>query len=122
KGKQPNPVRFLQVGDKPSARGSSVKLTNAVTTGIWWTNTVTGDRVDLDLSVLGCDKDFNIVGQCSYTNLIGFNQTVKHSGDITNGANGVSEFIRFKLDEVRAKNPGLKYLVICCLSFNDVAF
>jgi hypothetical protein len=55
---------------------------------------------DFDLSVAMLGKDFEPLGHVSWTNLTGFGG--KHSGDITDAANGASEFIDLSLDRVSA--------------------
>lgn len=61
-------------------------------------------HTDFDLSALMLDKDFNQVGQLSYTNLREVGGV--HSGDITNAPNGASEFIELEVGKV-----GGKYIV-----------
>jgi hypothetical protein len=60
----------------------------------YWRQTRT--RTDYDLSVLMLDADFHNAGQVSWTNY--HHEGVVHSGDITNAADGATEFIDVPLD------------------------
>jgi hypothetical protein len=56
---------------------------------------------DFDLSVLLLDDDFSFAGQVSWTNLHA--DGAHHSGDITDAADGATEFIDVPLDTVTAR-------------------
>jgi hypothetical protein len=58
------------------------------------------ERTDYDLSVLLLNEDFQSVGQVSWTNLRDVGGV--HSGDLTEAANGASEFIDINLGMVKA--------------------
>lgn len=61
------------------------------------------DRTDYDLSTFFLGADFTYAGQISWTNLRNSGDgTMVHSGDITEAANGASEFINVKLSGVNA--------------------
>lgn len=107
-------------------RGSSfpVKAETAIIRPfIWWTNLENGTRIDVDLSMVAYDENWNYCTHISYTNLkhgtIGC-----HSGDITNGGEydgeGVSEFI--DVDPVKALNSGIRYLVFEIYNYTCVPF
>lgn len=107
-------------------RGSSfpVKAETAIIRPfIWWTNLENGTRIDVDLSMVAYDENWNYCTHISYTNLkhgtIGC-----HSGDITNGGEydgeGISEFI--DVDPVEALNSGIRYLVFEVYNYTCIPF
>lgn len=107
-------------------RGSSfpVKAETAIIRPfIWWTNLENGTRIDVDLSMVAYDENWNYCTHISYTNLkhgtIGC-----HSGDITNGGEydgeGVSEFI--DVNPAKALNSGIRYLVFEIYNYTCVPF
>jgi stress response protein SCP2 len=64
-----------------------------------------GSRVDLDLSAVMYDKDFNFLGQCSWTNLRegeGEDAVMCHSGDITSAPDGAAEYLDINLSKLGA--------------------
>lgn len=75
-------------------RGSWFPLQRDFSFGIHWQNTKANDRVDLDLSYIGYSEQLTCLGLVSWHSLFG--GRAAHSGDLTNGENGVSEFIRPK--------------------------
>lgn len=125
RGKIPSPVEWTS--KIPASRGDAVSLNqldekDELVIGIYWKNGESS--VDLDLSTCGLDENFNTNSQwkCDYTQLTGFNGTVRHSGDITNAPTGASEYIRFSLKVLKEENPNMRYLLLSCLSFNSIAF
>ena len=61
------------------------------------------NRVDLDLSAVMYNKNWEFIGHCSWTNLrhgSGKGAGMVHSGDITSAPNGASEFIDINLDKL----------------------
>lgn len=91
---------------------------------IWWTNAESGERVDLDLSMLFVDENWASVGHVSYTNLKESELGCLHSGDIVNGGDfggeGVSEFI--DLDIEKAKKAGAKYAIFQIYAYTSLPF
>ena len=67
-----------------------------------------GNRIDLDLSAVFLDDNFDFVNNITYYNLrvgdIGY-----HSGDITSAPEGASEFIDINID--KALDNGIRYVV-----------
>ena len=67
-----------------------------------------GNRIDLDLSAVFLDENFDFVNNITYYNLrvgdIGY-----HSGDITSAPEGASEFIDINID--KALDNGIRYVV-----------
>lgn len=72
-------------------------------------------RVDVDLSAVMYDKDWNYKEHISYTNLRSGHYKSCHSGDITNAPDGACEFIDVDLDSV--KKYGGRYIVFTVNSF-----
>ncbi|WP_338589497.1 cytoplasmic protein [Paenibacillus sp. Y5S-9] len=99
----------------PMAEGDTIRFFN------WWKE---GDvdgkstgRVDIDLSAVMYDKDWNYVEHISYTNLRSSNYKAVHSGDIVTAPNGASEFIDLHLPSIVAY--GGRYVVATLLSFTS---
>ncbi|WP_315372035.1 cytoplasmic protein [Paenibacillus xylanexedens] len=99
----------------PMAEGDTIRFFN------WWRE---GDvdgkstgRVDIDLSAVMYDKDWNYVEHISYTNLRSSNYKAVHSGDIVTAPNGASEFIDLHIPSIVAY--GGRYVVATLLSFTS---
>ncbi|CAM4313162.1 TerD family protein [Paenibacillus xylanexedens] len=99
----------------PMAEGDTIRFFN------WWKE---GDvdgkstgRVDIDLSAVMYDKDWNYVEHISYTNLRSSNYKAVHSGDIVTAPNGASEFIDLHIPSIVAH--GGRYVVATLLSFTS---
>lgn len=75
-------------------------------------------RTDYDLSVLLLDDDFHSVGQVSWTNY--HHDGVVHSGDITEAANGATEFVDVPLT-VRGRYVVPQVNIYSGESFEEVA-
>jgi len=76
-----------------------------------WSN-----RVDLDLSAVMYDRDWNCLGQCSWTQLrhgSGNQAAMVHSGDITSAPNGASEFLDINLDKLSSNVAYIAANVFC---------
>lgn len=86
---------------------------------IWWQN---GDHshVDVDLSVIYMDENFNTNGHVAFTNLNNGN-TVTHSGDITNAPSeaGASEFIDINIERLAQKS---RYVAVSVNSYSGQKF
>ncbi|GAA2332621.1 hypothetical protein [Dactylosporangium salmoneum] len=75
-------------------------------------------RTDYDLSVLLLDEDFHTAGQVSWTNYK--HDGIVHSGDITDGRDGATEFIDVPLS-VRGQYVVPQVYIYAGESFYDVA-
>ncbi|MBB6019542.1 hypothetical protein HNR77_000603 [Paenibacillus sp. JGP012] len=87
----------------------------------WWKEgevdgTSTG-RVDIDLSAVMYDKNWNYVEHISYTNLRSVKYKAVHSGDIVTAPYGASEFIDLHMPSI--VNYGGRYVVTTLLSFTS---
>ncbi|MEU7136958.1 MXAN_6230/SCO0854 family RING domain-containing protein [Streptomyces sp. NPDC046261] len=78
-------------------------------------------EVDLDLSVVFFDDDWNLVGVCDYTELRHGDAAV-HSGDLTSAPapDGATEYV--DLDLAALRSGGARFAVPVVFSFNDVPF
>lgn len=101
------------------ARGSHISLMENETARmfLWWKN---GDShsIDVDLSAVFYNSDWNYIDHISYTNLSGAGSV--HSGDIQNAPRGASEFIDIDLD--KARGFGVRYIVMNVISFSGQPF
>ncbi|WP_339298626.1 TerD family protein [Paenibacillus sp. FSL R5-0623] len=99
----------------PMAEGDTIRFFN------WWkegdVNGQSTGRVDIDLSAVMYDKDWNYVEHISYTNLRSLNYKAVHSGDIVTAPNGASEFIDLHIPSIVAY--GGRYVVATLLSFTS---
>lgn len=104
----------------PMNRGSVHALTSnpgAIRLFVHWANNNT--RVDVDLSASILDADFNRIKSVSYLRLNGTNMA--HSGDITDGLDGASEYIDINLSKnVQSIND--RYLAVFINSFSGQSF
>ena len=87
----------------------------------WWKEgevdgTPTG-RVDIDLSAIMYDKNWNYVEHISYTNLKSVKYKAVHSGDIVTAPYGASEFIDLHIPSI--VNYGGRYVVTTLHSFTS---
>lgn len=87
----------------------------------WWKEgevdgTSTG-RVDIDLSAVMYDKDWNYVEHISYTNLRSVKYKAVHSGDIVTAPYGASEFIDLHMPSI--VSYGGRYVVTTLHSFTS---
>lgn len=110
-------------------RGSKLPLdinTNTIRAFIHWrnmsnnTNNWYDDRVDIDLSAVLYDEDWNYIEHISYTNLRSKKYKACHSGDITDAPEGACEFIDFDLDSV--KKYGGRYIVFTVNNYTGQSF
>jgi len=119
---------FNRRGDSSSSTGEIQKGSRYPFNGdilrmfVWWKNGTHG-RVDVDLSAVYMDKDFNEVGHVAYTNLRGGGDAIVHSGDIQDapGEKGASEFIDIDLKKLKT-NTNARYLAISVYSFTGQSF
>jgi hypothetical protein len=124
RGAPPASIPIL-TGGEPAQRGDNVILPSyfqgKIIIFIYWKNG--SERVDLDLSVIGYGNNYSTSDQyCSYTRIIGFKNTVRHSGDIRDAPDGAAEYITFRLDELKTANPDINHIMIVTQSYNCIAF
>ena len=124
------PIPFAQRSASKSlrqlTRGSRLAIPegNTVRFFIWWQegmlNGVATGRVDIDLSAVMYDANWNYLEHISYTNLKSAKYQAAHSGDITSAPNGASEFI--DLDIPSILQYGGRYVVTSVLSYSRQPF
>ncbi|MGK0291437.1 MAG: hypothetical protein ACI86H_002905 [bacterium] len=107
-------------------RGSKLKIPEGKTIRffIWWkegiVNNVPTEEVDLDLSSVMYNENWEYMEHISYTNLKSDNYKSAHSGDITSAPNGACEFVDLDIESV-IKHKG-RYVVMSVNSFTDQPF
>lgn len=115
---------------KTLVRGSSLALAagEPVTRFfVWWSESgldadgkpVETGRIDVDLSVVALDSDFNAVAHCSWTGLRSAGGALVHSGDITSAPSGACEFIDVHHDRLPAE---WAYLALVVNSYTEQSF
>ncbi|MFB6511669.1 MXAN_6230/SCO0854 family RING domain-containing protein [Streptomyces virginiae] len=79
-------------------------------------------RVDLDLSVVLFDADWNYAGLCDYTRLVHGERAVVHSGDLVSAPapHGASEYVDIDLDALA--DSGVRFAMPVVFSFNNIPF
>lgn len=118
---------------KAVTRGSRLPFserTKAIRAFIWWTNVGEGkdrnapDRVDIDLSAVLFDENWQYIEHVSYTHLRSNLYRACHSGDIVNGGPasgaGVSEFLDVDIDSV--VQYGARYVVYQVYNYTKQKF
>jgi len=112
---------------KTLVRGSKFDIIDGSTIRffIWWKNLDDGSTgwrssVDIDLSAIMYDKDWNYLEHISYTNLRSSKYKACHSGDITDAPNGAAEFIDIDIDSV--VKYGGRYVMMNVLSYSNQPF
>lgn len=87
----------------------------------WWkegkVNGVSTGRVDIDLSAVMYDQNWNYVEHISYTNLRSSNYLAAHSGDIVSAPHGACEFIDLHIPSI--VEYGGRYVVASLNSFTE---
>lgn len=116
----PYGLRNAPEGTKTLVRGSRIPLgvqsDDIVRCFMWWKQ-MPYDRVDLDLSVVLLDDDYNMSEHCSWTQLRGNGLT--HSGDITSAPDGACEFIEVQLSVVAKR---ARYMLMVVNSYSGGSF
>lgn len=127
KGATPEHISFFP--NEPSRRGDTIPIPNPdreFIIFIYWKNgVVDGEsvRVDLDTSFVGYGSEYKSTDQvCSYYQRVGFRNTVKHSGDVTDAPNGAAEFITFNLKELKNANLDVQSIMVVTQSYNNISF
>lgn len=104
-------------------RGSKVKIldnTKTLRMFVYWKENEKSGRLDVDLSVVGYDKNWNFKDHLAFTRLNGSKIDGVHSGDIQSAPNGASEFIDVNLE--KTKKNGVRYLAMNINSFRGPSF
>lgn len=126
----PFALRSASRSFKTIARGSRVavgKDKNVIRLFTYWKNGTVdgtkgeygGSRIDIDLTSMFLDADFNDAGHTSWTRLSN-NDMSAHSGDITDAPRGASEFI--DIDIKKALAQGIRYVAMNIYSFTGQNF
>lgn len=106
---------------RPMTRGSVIPYSSEVDTlrfFVAWKN-FKGNRVDLDLSAVKFDADFNHLGELAYYS---HNQKgMAFSGDITNAPKGALEYIDI-FDIEKVKEDGTRYVLMTVRSYNGYTY
>lgn len=106
---------------RPLTRGSVIPYSSEVDTlrfYVAWKN-FEGNRVDLDLSAVKFDADFNHLGELAYYS---HNQEgMAFSGDITDALQGALEYIDI-FDIEKVKEDGTRYVLMTVRSYNGYTF
>lgn len=112
---------------KAYTRGSRIPIdpqAKAIRGFIWWTNTMDGKRVDIDLSVSFFNEAWESMGYVDWTNLRHGCFNSCHSGDIVDGGDpkgkGVAEFI--DVDIAAAIEQSVRYLVFNVYDYSGHRF
>lgn len=110
----------------PLTRGSRVSIkqdTKVLRSFIYWTNNKK-KRIDVDLSAVLYDRDWNSLDRCSYINLKTQNNEAIHSGDIIDGGpvagEGVAEFIDLNLEKM--EQCGVRYIAFQVNNYTDIKY
>lgn len=104
---------------KAVGRGSRLKLkdtTKNIRPFLYWNN----DYTDVDLSAIFYNEDFEMKSRVAYYQLKDDNLEAYHSGDITNGTGGATEYI--DLDLKVLKDKGIRYVAIAINSYSRENF
>lgn len=113
-------LRTLVRGSKVSFRANA----ETIRFFLWWkedeTNGKQTGRVDIDLSAVLYDADWQYKEHISYTNLRSAQYNACHSGDITSAPDGACEFIDVDIPSVLAY--GGRYVVMSINSFTHQRF
>jgi stress response protein SCP2 len=107
---------------KTIVRGSKLpiaKTTNTIRGFVYWKQ-AKDDIVDIDLSAVMYDEDWNYLEHISYTNLKSSKYNACHSGDIVDAPEGASEFIDLDIESI--KTYGGRYIMLCINSFSGQTF
>lgn len=106
---------------RPLTRGSVIPYSSEVDTlrfFVAWKN-FKGNRVDLDLSAVKFDGDFNHLGELAYYS---HNQKgMAFSGDITDAPQGALEYIDI-FDIEKVKEDGTRYVLMTVRSYNGYTY
>ena len=102
-------------------RGSRLKFnkdTNVVRAFLYWKENEKSGRIDVDLSAIAFDENWNYRSHLSWTSLGNLDSV--HSGDIQSAPQGASEFIDINIQSFL--NAGIRYVLVNVRSFTGQAF
>lgn len=101
----------------PVVKGSRYPLGDApfIRLFTWWKG-----NVDVDLSAILYDENFNVIDNIYYGDLSNKKLNIQHSGDIQNAPQGASEFIDFSPSHLREN--GVRYVLSHLISFRSDGF
>lgn len=121
----PTSLRSSSKSNVLLTRGSRIKINSDkyIRMFLWWNNIKNGsdeERVDIDLSAIAFDEDWNYVSHLDYTRLDGIGG--KHSGDFTDAPRptGASEFI--DINKELFLNQCIRYISMNVYSFTGQKF
>lgn len=120
----PTSLRNSERAIKTLARGSKMSIldnTKTIRLFLFWEQ----DRnsswpVDLDLSAVMIDENFNQVENIYYGNLRNSRLNCVHSGDVRTGVGGATEFVDLDLDKLKAN--GIRYVACSVNAFTGENF
>lgn len=109
---------------KTIARGSRLKIketSNIIRCFIYWKEHLDRyDDVDLDLSAVLYDSNFNPISRVFYNSLRDISNGVVHSGDIRSAKKGASEYIDIDLNKLKKNN--VKYVSVMVNSYSATPY
>jgi stress response protein SCP2 len=109
---------------KTLVRGSRSKIESGITTlrsFVYWKQ-APGDRVDIDLSAVFVNENFELVDHVSFRSLRAPEIKCAHSGDITSAPDGASEFIDISLEDVKKSSKNIRYIGIVLQMYTSQKF
>lgn len=119
-------IRSASKSLRTLTRGSWIPLNQGDTLRffVWWkeglVNGVHTDRVDIDLSAILYDDQWQRIEHISYTNLRSDQFLAAHSGDIVTAPKGAAEYIDLHLPSVR--KSGVRYIQMSVNAFTSQVF
>lgn len=101
--------RSMSEGTNLYSRGSRIPLDTSKTFRLFtfWMEKKYGQRIDLDLSVVFYDAEWNMVDRCSYYSTV--ISGAKHSGDIQSAPPPMGAFEAIDMDLPKLKARGIRY-------------
>ncbi|MGG2026225.1 TerD family protein [Gottfriedia sp. S16(2024)] len=122
----PNGLRSASKSLRTIPRGSTIPIGEGdiIRFFLYWkegdVNGVHTGTVDIDLSAVFYDDNFNYISDISYYELKNKQLKCYHSGDFTSAPKGASEFIDCHIPTL--KNNGIRYVVLSVNSYSDHSF
>ena len=116
------PLDLRAAGEARQAAGRGTRLaldpTPTVRLFLWWRESDSSGRVDVDLSAVAYDDEWRTRGWVDYTSLA--TDWGTHSGDLQSAPQGAAEFI--DIDVERALASDVRYVLMCVISFTGQPF
>lgn len=112
-------LRDSSKGYRTLARGSRISLENTTDFLRFFVYKQNSFPIFVDLSVSFLNETFDLINQCSWTNLK--NKMAMHSGDGSDCVEGLSEFVDVDLTKVK-ENEQIRYIALQVYSYNHVTF